>query len=521
MENVKQKHTMQMLISFALCAFVFNTKAQEVWNKIYIEDRPIMVFSSVVAYDSSYFTTGVTLDKGGHSNYGRVLMAKINEAGSLVNYQSFYDSVPKEYGMFYNTIIENQSSELVCTGYAYDSLPKVIMVKQELDGDSIAFYEYTTPNAYSYQGYKIIQYGSDYFIAGVRTLITTNSPDNFLMKIDSSGNRVWEKYYGTSNNWEYAMSLIELNNGNLMLGSFRSDDNSTHNHANTWLIETDTAGIVQRQWFDPNDSTFVAEGLLQTQDGGFIYGAQKKFLQTINSIYYTATVVKMDNNFNKQWTFKDGSYNDLTGIYDLIELPDGNFIGCGNKPFYNGDSSMVSGWVVKLSATGNVIWNRTYAGLKTVHSWNYLTDIDVMPDGSLIAVGQCQNLWEQPSQVGWFLKLDSNGCEVENCLVGIDEPRTESQDTKQIAIYPNPFTTDLSIALKAPFGGLGGATFTITNAIGQTLYRREETNLATGYTKMLDLSYLPNGVYFVEVTTTSPNLSQGEGFHAVTKVVKQ
>jgi hypothetical protein len=55
-----------------------------------------------------------------------------------------------------------------------------------------------------------------------------------------------------------------------------------------------------------------------------------------------------------------------------------------------------------------------------------LIDVDVLQDGSIIAVGEYQGNGNGPVQAGWFLKLDSNGCEVENCLVGI-----EGDDSKQ------------------------------------------------------------------------------------------
>ena len=95
-------------------------------------------------------------------------------------------------------------------------------------------------------------------------------------------------------------------------------------------------------------------------------------------------------------------------------------------------------------------------------------------------------------------------------VTAIDD-RHETQDTRQIQVYPNPFNSDLSIALKGE--NIQEATFTITNALGQVIYKREESNLSSNYTKMLDLSYLPCGFYFIQVTAN--------GESTVKRVVKE
>ena len=49
--------------------------------------------------------------------------------------------------------------------------------------------------------------------------------------------------------------------------------------------------------------------------------------------------------------------------------------------------------------------------------------------------------------------------------------------------------------------------------MGQVIYRQKENNLANSYTKMLDLSYLPDGVYVIEVII--------DGERTVRRIVKE
>ncbi len=429
--HFSQKRKAPLFITGLLCALPFVTNAQ-VWNKTYIEDRPAMIFSSIIQTDSTYNIVGATY--GFSNQYGKGFTGQISTDGVLLDYHIFIDSSYDTYGVYSNTLIGISDSQLAFTGNSYDTVPYLMLGMVNTQNGAIEIFKYYTANTYSFVGHCMVNKNSSKYIAGVRTDGLTNNANVVLIKIDASGNRIWEKYYD-QHKLDLAKSIIQLINGNLMLGAVRNDVNQTNEKANTWLLEVDTGGNVVRQWFDPNDSTYVAEGLRQTQDGGFIYGAQKKYLQTINSVYKVATIVKTDNNFNKQWVFTDGSYNTETAIVDLEELPDGSFIGCGNKPFYYTDSSVVSGWVVKLNSNGQVIWNRIYRSVIGSQTLNLLTDIDVLPDGGFIAVGQCQQSGATPPQVGWFLKLDSNGCEVENCILNIDD-RQQTQDIRQIQVYP-------------------------------------------------------------------------------------
>ena len=84
----------------------------------------------------------------------------------------------------------------------------------------------------------------------------------------------------------------------------------------------------------------------------------------------------------------------------------------------------------------------------------------------------------------------------------VDEIATELQ----FNVYPNPFTNELDITIAQQ--NLHQATFTITNLLGQTIYTQNETNLSTSYTKMLDLSYLANGVYWVSVVVDGERITK-------------
>ncbi|MBL7779112.1 MAG: T9SS type A sorting domain-containing protein [Chitinophagales bacterium] len=442
-------HSKQLMLATVCCALFFVTTAQQtVANKTFFQDRPTMLFSGVIADADTFIVLGVVT--GVPNNTAKGIVGKVDSQIQFSHYKPIGDSINADYGLFWNTLLMNTQSEIVFTGYCNDSLASILVGLYSLALDSIYTNRIFYPNQTGgFQAYGIVEsIDGGYYIVGGRSNKVTANTDAFLLKVNSNLQQEWIKFYNQLI-FDYAKSVTVLQNGNLLVGAFRNNNNQTPQKSNTWLLEVDTGGQFVRQWFDPNDSTYVAEGLRQTQDGGFIYGAQKKNYQSgFSSVSYNATIVKMDSNFNKQWTFIRGG-NDLsiyTGITDIEELPDGSFVAAGHLTYYGTDTAL-NGYVVKLDVDGNVIWERNYRGINESQTLNFLSDIDILPGGGLIAVGQCQKSGATPPQVGWFLKLDSNGCEVENCI--LSSPLTPEGGIKnKIQVWPNPASGRVQIHIE-------------------------------------------------------------------------
>lgn len=482
--SLKRK-TILLLVGL-FCALSL-TKAQMPWNKIYLADKPKLLFSSILSTDTTYFILGNTTTLQSPF-YETGIVAKLNINGEIVNHITNSDTLTERTGFFWNTLTQTAKGQIVFSGNGADTGQHMTFGFIEEGFDSMKLFRYKSPNMFSYQGIALVEHPSNYFyVAGVHNIQSSFNANVLLIKIDSNGNKMWEKYYHQMAS-DYAKSLIVLANGNLMLGAERNNLNQTNVKSNTWLLEVDTGGNIVRQWFDPNDSTYVAEGLRQTQDGGFIYGARKKNYQSgFSPVSYNATIVKLDSNFNKQWTFIKGG-NDLSiysGITDIEELPDGSLVAAGHLTYYGTDTAL-NGYVVKLDVDGNVIWERNYRGINESQTLNFLSDIDILPDGGLIAVGQCQKSGATPPQVGWFLKLDSNGCEIDNCTVSFEEV----QEEKQIEIYPNPTSDNFIIKLPESMKGAVVAVYDVTGKI----VKQQTVNTKQ---LMIDVTAFSKGLYFV------------------------
>jgi hypothetical protein len=91
--------------------------------------------------------------------------------------------------------------------------------------------------------------------------------------------------------------------------------------------------------------------------------------------------------------------------------------------------------------------------------------------------------------------------------VGINESILKSN----ISIFPNPFTSEISIAITKQ--NIKQGIFTIKNILGQTIFIKQENYLNNNYTKTIDLSFLSKGIYLLDVNI--------DGERTVKKIVKE
>jgi hypothetical protein len=111
--------------------------------------------------------------------------------------------------------------------------------------------------------------------------------------------------------------------------------------------------------------------------------------------------LKLDANGNVQWqkTY-GGTYDDYAN--SIQQTSDGGYIVAGRT--YSFGAGYADVWVLKLDASGNVQWQKTYGGTYD----DYANSIQQTSDGGYIVAGVTKSFRAGNADV-WVLKLDASG----------------------------------------------------------------------------------------------------------------
>jgi len=237
-----------------------------------------------------------------------------------------------------------------------------------------------------------------YIVAGFTQSYTYGNKDFSIYKLDSSGNKVWFKHYGGSND-DYGYSIQQTSDGGYIVSG--TTDSYTYGSSDFAIYKLDSSG--NKVWFKHYGGTNFDSGreIQQTSDGGYIVAGY--------SLSYTNgdedfAIYKLSSNGNKVW-FKHygGTGEDIPS--SIQQTSDGGYIVAGYANSYTYGLNDFA--IYKLNSSGNKTWFKHYGG--TVNDSGY--EIQQTSDGGYVVAGLTQSYTHGSFDFAIY-KLDSNGNKV-------------------------------------------------------------------------------------------------------------
>ncbi len=354
---------------------------------------------------------------------------------------------------------------------------------------------------------SIVQDKKGEFLFIVNTLSKTDDfnenmgqGDVWIVKISSKGDIIWKKRYGGTNG-ENLHDLVKIDDKSYVaVGETRSTDGDMVNTKGDIIIKIDSSGntLWKKSYGSPENDISYFNGynsVIITKDGSLMaLGYAMAF--GIPSLHYSHDylLTKIDRNGNRIWSKLYGG-SKLDVGQNILQLTSGEFIVIGNT--YSSDGDIAKGslhgieediWVLKLDSIGQIIWETCLGGTED----DYPRGSVSTKDGIILITGDTK------SSNGTFAK--NNG--------SFDLPLIKLKDVIKTSVanktyfnnfkyYPNPVNQHLIIENNTA----DILKIKLVNAIGQIIFNKSY-NIGTFD---IDCSHLPTGFYNLILTEQNNN----------------
>lgn len=425
------------------------------WKKIWggsLNDIPTMI---IPTFDGGYLISGYTSssDFDVSSNHGKTdgWLVKINESG-IVQWKKTYGGSERDY--FYSVI---QSPEV---GYV------AVGSSDSNNGD----------------------------VSGNHGI-----SDWWIVKLDSLGTIIWSKLFGGSS-FESANYVVNSSDNTFVIvGDTHSNDGDVvinNGSTDNWIVKLSSSGEILWQKSYGGVGAELPREIHQTADNGFIIvgttGSHNSGQVFGHSQLggYDVWVTKLGDSGELQWQKPMGGTGEDYGN-SIVQLNDGGYIvecstqsgdGDVSGPTYSQDI-----WLVKLSATGEIIWQKKYGGSDGEDGGNIIETSDYglaftgfswSNDGDL--AGQTNHGFTDL----WVVKFSPET---------VKAVESERSDTISMTLYPNPATESVYLQIPDQKASVQVRVFDFS---GRKVLDQElpnDSELKTGN--------LPGGIYSVITTS--------------------
>jgi gliding motility-associated-like protein len=244
--------------------------------------------------------------------------------------------------------------------------------------------------------------------------------DGWIIKMDQTGVIQWKKMIGGTK-WEDIRTIKEVQDGEYIIAghSYSNDGNLTENYggaSDALVVKLDQFGNVEWLKSLGGSGEDVIISIEVTLDGGYIcvgYTGSNDIDVFGNHGDYDIWVVKLSNSGNIQWQKCIGGTERDAG-WSITPSPDGGYVFTGHTKSTDGDIVFNHGeydiLVGKMNADGNIQWIKTMGGSLTEWSLGIVPALD---GGYVIAGYAFSNNGDVTTNYGqndfWIIKISTQG----------------------------------------------------------------------------------------------------------------
>ncbi|WP_160137826.1 T9SS type A sorting domain-containing protein [Chryseobacterium sp. c4a] len=514
------KKTLPVLAAFFFSGFSMAQAPAIQWQKSFGGTNADRSHTIIQTSDGGYMISGASNSNNGdvtgnHGNQDYWLL-KLNSTGNL-QWQKSLGGSGNDYA---SSVIQTADGGYVVAGTTDSNNGDVTGNKGLTDGwvlklnsDAGVIYWKKTFGGTKYDVINQMVPTTDggYIFVGNSTSTTGDVTGNngyvdyWIVKINSDGNIQWKKSLGGTGD-DRATSVVQTSDGGYAIAGYaeNNDGDVTGNHGGKdyWIIRLNSDGgvIFWKKSFGGSHQD-LPWSMVKTSDGGFIVAGHAFSNDGDVTENHDGTdfwVVKINEAGNIQWQKALGG-SKLDQAFSIIQSTDGGYLVVGST--ISNDGQVVGYhpptntgpgeaplsfdyWAVKLSATGNIKWQKCLGGSDTDEA----SSVIQTADGGYVILGNSKsNNGDVTGNHGdydiWVVKLASDN---------LATNEVEKDDKIAINLFPNPAKDHVTLKLDYYTSSMEA---TITDMLGKTVHQQKLEGLNT----KINTSRLEKGVYFLNV----------------------
>ena len=312
-----------------------------VWSRAYGGSDNDVCMDIIETSDGHYLLAGTTKSFGAGSQ--DIWILKCDSTGDTLWTNTFG-------GSNYDTgvsIIETNDNNYLFSARTSDPMGMFAgwLVKLNTDGDTLwtQAYDYDDSGSFS----DVIQADSTNYIAvGFKDDTVIGNVNFWLIKVDSSGNVLWNKNYGDSDDETLDKIIRTDDNYYIAVGDMYDYSNESYDLF-AMKINTDGDTLWTGQYGGPYDER--CGDISPTSDGGYLIGSYAQY-DSIGS--RDALIIKIDSLGNEEWSkYYGGDQSD--GCYSVCKTSNGFYLFAGYS--YSYTNGQCDAWLIKAYETSSGI----------------------------------------------------------------------------------------------------------------------------------------------------------------------
>ncbi|CAM3709168.1 hypothetical protein FLGE108171_11520 [Flavobacterium gelidilacus] len=391
---------------------VFSGK--KVWSKSIGGSNFEEIHGVIATKDGGFVVVGDTKSSDGDITDKKyaledIWLSKYNAEGNLL-WSKTYGGSEDDLGY---SVIENTDGTLVIAGYSKSSDGEVpsnlgmhdfFIFKTDSEGNLIwakshGFMSHDHAHKIintSDGGYFVVGY-VDYAGIGKSNKGVLHGVGEFYgIKLDANGNKLWDKYFGGTQN-DRVFDVVQANDGGfVMVGYSESSDfdvNDNHGSYDYWVVKINTNGdLVWKKSYGGSEldqaygiaknlnNTYLITGTSNSMDGDISSN------KGANDVW----IINIDDNGALLWEKSfGGSGFDTSNSIRMIS--NGNFLISGHTRSMDGQITENKGendfWAFTISPNGKMLWQKTFGG----SNFDFGYDAVELKDKGFVIVGQTES----------------------------------------------------------------------------------------------------------------------------------